>query len=172
MNKVLHIDASGALEGISNDQFEELNKSLMDNSLTDDGEKPFTYGIATMNFSGVSKTEVTEPTKRRKEALNLILRKTQRHIILWQECKWASPLQHIQTKFLDNDRTRSGDEAGIIYNSNIFDIQKIENETLWGSNQIEDDKLKELKENRGRLCIGRVNYKDEEKNKNEKDFAP
>ena len=54
MINVLHIDASGALEGISNDQFEELSKSQMDNSLTDDGAKPFAYGIATMNFSGLS----------------------------------------------------------------------------------------------------------------------
>ena len=106
MINALHIDesdTSGVLEGISNDGVEELNKSFMENSINDHGEKPFAYGIATMNLSGVSKPEVTEPTKIRKKTLNLILRETQRDIILWQECKWVNPLNHINTEFLVED---------------------------------------------------------------------
>jgi hypothetical protein len=168
MINALHIDesdTSGVLEGISNDGVEELNKSFMENSINDYGEKPFAYGIATMNLSGVSKPEVTEPTKIRKKTLNLILRETQRDIILWQECKWVNPLNHINTEFLDA-YTRSDDEAGIIWNSNIFDIRNI-SKTLY-QNEIES--FQKLKENRARLCIGKVNYLDEEKDKRLEDY--
>ena len=170
MINALNIDAlgaSGVLEGISDNEVEEITKKLMDNSITDHGEKPFAYGIATMNLSGVSKPEVTEPTKKRKQALNLILRKTQLDIILWQECKWVNPLNHINTNYL-KVYTRSGDEAGIIWNSDIFDIHNISIETLFSSKQI--DSFPKLKENRARLCIGKVNYLDEEKDKRLEDY--
>ena len=60
-----------------------------------------------------------EPTRRRKTALNQILENTQRDIVLWQECSWKDPLDHIGTNFLDHQIKR-GEEAGIIWNSSVF----------------------------------------------------
>ena len=44
MNTNLHVDESShALEGATGDELNDTNKSLMDSSITDDGQCPFKY---------------------------------------------------------------------------------------------------------------------------------
>ena len=146
---------------------EDINKSCMESSITDYGKIPFAYGIATMNLSGVSKPEVSKATERRKKVLNLILLNTQRDIILFQECKWTNPLRHINTNYLDNYIIRGDGEAGIIWNSKVFDVEDISIKTLY-SNTIEY--FPKLKLNRGRLFIGTAKYKKEEEEQRVEDY--
>ena len=100
--------------------------------------------------------------KLRKTIINLILNQAQRDLILFQECIWENPLKHI-TCPVNFKYEKVGKEAGIIWNPDVFEVQKVE---------IKDDfkhQYQKVIENRGRLCVCDVEYNSTEQ-KNRADY--
>ncbi|CAH1258707.1 ANKRD28 [Branchiostoma lanceolatum] len=128
----------------------QLNESLTRAAHTAHGRHPYRYGIASVNFKG--DTRGTGNANLRKLLLGQLQEETRMSIIFVQECPWADPVKQLE---LEETFRYTGllNEAGIIWNSDLFELKRLDSYKLIG------DKHPNLIQHRGRVCISEMSIK-------------
>ncbi|XP_078578480.1 uncharacterized protein LOC144863300 isoform X1 [Branchiostoma floridae x Branchiostoma japonicum] len=156
----------------SEDDTTEVNEALMRAANTDHGRHSYRYGIASVNFKGDTRGKGNATL--RKLLLGQLQEQARVSVIFVQECPWADPVTQLQ---LEETFCYTGllNEAGIIWNEELFELKRLDSYTLIG------DKYPNLVQHRGRICISEMSIKDQptghassniaiEKEPNVKDF--
>ncbi|XP_066270931.1 uncharacterized protein [Branchiostoma lanceolatum] len=137
-------------ESSKDEELAQLNEALMRAAITDHGRHPYRYGIASVNFKG--DTRGTGNATLRKLLLGQLQEETRMSIIFVQECPWADPVKQLE---LGETFCYTGvlGEAGIIWNSDLFELKRLDSYKLIG------DKYPNLIQHRGRVCISEMSIK-------------
>ncbi|XP_035662117.1 uncharacterized protein LOC118406293 [Branchiostoma floridae] len=136
----------------SEDDITEMNEALMRAAITDHGRHPYRYGIASVNFKG--DTRGTGNAALCKLLLGQLQEQSRVSVVFVQECPWADPVSQLQ---LGETFCYTGvvNEAGIIWNSDLFELKRLDSYKLIG------DKYPNLIQHRGRICISEMSIKDQ-----------
>ncbi|XP_035674930.1 uncharacterized protein LOC118414790 [Branchiostoma floridae] len=137
----------------SEDDTNEVNDALMRTAIMGHERHPYRYGIASVNFKGV--TRGTGNATLRKLLYGQLQGQTRVSVLFAQECPWANPVSQLQ---LEDTFCYTGvvNEAGIIWDSELFELKRLDSYRLIG------DKYPHLIQHRGRICISEMSIKDEQ----------
>ncbi|CAH1233208.1 REST [Branchiostoma lanceolatum] len=137
---------------IESSELAQVNDALMQAANTDHGRHPYRYGIASVNFKGYEGG--TGNRDLRKRLLSQLQEQIRVSIIFVQECPWADPVKQLQ---LEEPFCYTGvnNEAGIIWNSDVFELRRLDSYRLIG------DKYPYLILHRGRVCVAEMSIKDQ-----------